>query len=176
MGYGKTAITLGCISSNPAPEIEEPFQSDRIKIKASLVVVPGHLMGQWPLEIEKFGLGSKNVLVIKNMQSLNKTCIDDFMQAEIVVVSFSVFSDKYFSRLARFSGCDPDCVPSGQGGRHFDDGYDKILGSLANRVAQLKDDSPNVYQHIEQDAEKRRAEKTSTAGSLRFDGKKAVYA
>jgi SNF2 family DNA or RNA helicase len=77
VGYGKTCITLAAIDSNPATEsLSETCkfcESGYVHTEATLVVVPTHLMGKWPQEVEKFlGKSSKKVVMIKNMASLNK--------------------------------------------------------------------------------------------------------
>jgi len=59
VGYGKTAITLGLIDASPAsPPMLERFKGKAIDVKATLIVVPKHLMKQWPNELRKF-LGNK---------------------------------------------------------------------------------------------------------------------
>jgi SNF2 family DNA or RNA helicase len=63
-----------------------------VRTKATLVVVPGHLMGQWPREISKFCSDSKQVIIIKDMKQFNETSVADIMAADIVVVNFQVDS------------------------------------------------------------------------------------
>ena len=56
--YGKTAISLGLIDASPkAPPMEPRFEGKAIAVKATLIIVPKHLMKQWPSELAKF-LGS----------------------------------------------------------------------------------------------------------------------
>jgi hypothetical protein len=74
VGYGKTAITLALIRAAPTvngPSLGPPDElKDKLfTTKATLVIVPGHLMSQWPREIKKF-LGRKTrVVEIHNMVS-----------------------------------------------------------------------------------------------------------
>lgn len=180
VGYGKTAITLGLIDSSDEvngepPEPPKDYRSGYIRTKATLVVVPKHLMGQWPEEVKKFLGTSKKVFVVKDMSSLNKLSIDDVQRADIVIVSFAVLSNEtYFSRLARLSGVNPASLPTGNNGsRHFTAVYNECLEALPTSVVQIVNDSTNAFIGITQAAEANR--NRQTAGSLRLDGKKTVY-
>ena len=88
------------------------FNDQCVYTRATLVIVPAHLMGQWPREIEKF-LGQKvKVCIIKDMTSFNNLSIEEVVNADIVVVNFGVLSgEKYFQRLGRLSGIDPETLP-----------------------------------------------------------------
>ena len=111
--------------------------------------------------------------VVKDLTDMNHLTIKDVLNADIVVVSFAVLSnDKYFSRLARLSGVDPASLPS-HGGRHFTAVYNECLEKLCSRVEQIVNDCPAAYSGIEDDAAAHRNQEVK--GSLRLDGKKAVY-
>jgi SNF2 family DNA or RNA helicase len=180
VGYGKTAITLGLIDSaeevnGPPPEPPKDYRSGYIGTKATLVVVPKHLVGQWPDEVKKFLGNSKKVCVIKDLTSLNNLSIDDIQHADIVIVSFAVLNnEKYFSRLARLSGVNPASLPSGtNGSRHFAAVYNECLDALPTRVTQIVKDCPNAYGGIIHADEANKSKKAE--GSVRLDGKKTVY-
>jgi len=133
-------------------------------------------MGQWPEEVKKFLGTTKIVLVIKDLSSLNQLSVQDVEDCDIVLVSFAVLSsEKYFSRLARLSGVNPGSLPSGtnNGGRHFAAVYQECLDSLRGRVSQIKNDCPTAFSAIEEAARAHRRQQAP--GSLRLDGKKAVY-
>lgn len=58
VGYGKTAITLGMIDASPDNTVEDEefsrrLQKGQIATKATLILVPGQLLSQWPKEISK---------------------------------------------------------------------------------------------------------------------------
>jgi hypothetical protein len=176
VGYGKTAITLGLIRASPevngepeAPPLE--FKEQYIYTKATLVIVPAHLLGQWPKEIEKF-LGKKvKVIVIRDMNSFNNLSVEEALNADIVVANFAVLSgDKYFQRLGRLAGVDPGTLPSKAGGRHFDAVYNECLTGLTKRVSLILNDCASAYASIEEDAKFK-----YTGDSVRLDKKKAVY-
>jgi hypothetical protein len=157
------------------PEVPAEFKDSLFHTKATLVIVPTHLMGQWPKEVKKF-LGSKTkVIEIKDIGSLNKLTVGDIMHADIVIANFNLLSnDKYFSRLARFSGVDSGSLPKGKkGGRHFDAIYKECLAGVSQRIALYRDDCSAAFPAIERDAlghQSRAKEK-----HLRLDSKKAVY-
>ena len=58
VGYGKTAITVGLIDSSPDTVPGEGLSPEELSgkhpVKATLIIVPSQLMGQWPKEIKKF--------------------------------------------------------------------------------------------------------------------------
>jgi hypothetical protein len=135
--------------------------------------------GQWPDEIEKFlgGTGGtkKIVLSIKDLSALKALTVNDIKNADIVLVSFSLMNENYFAILARLAGTNPSSFPKGSsGGRHFQAVYRETLESLRVRVSTIVKDCSTVYSSIEQDA-KAHINQQTTEGSLRLDGKKAVY-
>ena len=178
VGYGKTCISLALIDSN-AESANYPQQTDSpfICTRATLVVVPGHLMLQWPREIEKFLGKSKKVCVIKDMKSFNDTAIEDITAADIVVVNFTVLcNDMYYRRLARFAGRSSKSLPMGKkGGRQFDFVYESCLENIPNRVSQLKDDASMVYEAIESDAKKVCKEEAKDDDAFKTERKKSQY-
>jgi len=92
VGYGKTVITLGLIDSAPNVNgaVEPPSNCCHglLYTKATLVIVPGHLMSQWPKEIYKFlsvSKSDKRLCVITSLAELDKTTVDCILKADIVV-------------------------------------------------------------------------------------------
>lgn len=181
---GKTAITLGLIDAasqvNGAPQgAPKEFQDKLFETNATLVIIPTHLMGQWPSEIRKFLGDSKTVITIKDMTSFNKITVKDIEDADIVLVNFTVLSnEKYFQRLARLTGVNGRSLPSG-GGKAGDGRFNEVYGScvrnLEGRVRQLKEDASSVYSDIENDARLHLETEESAEAGVRLDGKKAVY-
>lgn len=180
VGYGKTAITLGLIDSaqdinGEAPNPPDKYRSGFVFTPATLVIVPKHLMGQWPEEVSKFLGKSKKVCCIKDMNSLNKLSIDEVQRADIVIVSFALFTtDKYFARLARLSGVNPASLPTGAGGsRHFTAVYNECVDSLPTRVKQITQDCPSAYDAITQAHEAHKIRQDNSC--IQLDGKKTLY-
>ena len=152
------------------------FNDQYIYTRATLVIVPAHLMGQWPREIEKF-LGKKiKVCLIKDMTSFNNLSIEEVVNADIVVVNFGVLSgEKYFQRLGRLSGIDPETLPKNgkAGGRHFDAVYNQCLTGLMRRVSIIRNDTPSAYASLDDDASSNAIH--SQENTVRLDKKKSVY-
>jgi SNF2 family DNA or RNA helicase len=129
-------------------------------------------MGQWPAEIHKFLGTSKTVVVIKDLSCLNKITVKQIVDADIVVVNFTVLSnEKYFSRLSRLAGAATATVRKG---RHFETVYNDFLKGLTVRVDQIRNDTKNVFTKIQNDA-KKCENRDGCEGGVRLDGKKAVY-
>ena len=185
VGYGKTAITLGLVDAaeevNGAPlKFPDEVLKASIETPATLVVVPAHLMGQWPEEVAKFCGKSKRVVIIKDMSSFNNITVDDMKDADLVLVNFTVLSnDKYHERLARLAGANAGSLPgSKRGGRHFDAVYGECVAGVENRCEILKENRALAYERIEKDAfshwnEEQRA--TQSGVGMRLDRKKSVY-
>lgn len=95
VGYGKTVITLGLIDvqgnrKEKSPKPPEQYRNNLIPTKATLIIVPSHLVGQWKGEIEKFLGKKKRVELINTMANLNSITVDQIQKADIVIVNFTV--------------------------------------------------------------------------------------
>ncbi|TPX64723.1 hypothetical protein SpCBS45565_g05673 [Spizellomyces sp. 'palustris'] len=139
VGYGKTAITLGLIdyaASLPPPPPPPPSHvKGRIPIKATLIIVPSHLVAQWPAEIKKFTGNRFKVLTMLNVANFNKTTVADFEQADIIICARSVLTGiNYWSNLSGLAGS--ELLPVSEG-RYFNIRYREALEKLKNRVKEL---------------------------------------
>lgn len=137
VGYGKTAITLGLIDMQfgannrvlPAPG------NGKIPIKATLIVVPAHLIPQWKREIKKFLGETYRVLAIHNQTKLGNSTIHDFITADIIIAAWSMFdNDTYLEKLAAFAAL-PE-APSNSG-RAFQAWYQRALNRMSRHVDTL---------------------------------------
>ncbi|PGH36533.1 hypothetical protein GX50_00569 [[Emmonsia] crescens] len=149
VGYGKTAITLGLIDSQFAKDSKNVPSSveGAIPIKATLIVVPQHLIDQWSREITKF-LGKKyNVLEIKSIASLRSLTIRRFEIADIVLLSTSVVRGaSYYDRMELFAAT--PAVPKGDG-RIFDEWLVDTMAAVRDHVGLLlKEGSGLMLQNI----------------------------
>ncbi|KAI9342379.1 helicase-like transcription factor HLTF/DNA helicase RAD5, DEAD-box superfamily [Obelidium mucronatum] len=142
VGYGKTAITLGLIDhgkneksyNEPRPEMH-----GRIPVKATLILVPGHLLKQWPSEIKKFTGETLTTIVITDVGNLNKLTIREVMKADIVITSSKIFnSAKYWDNVEVFAANGRLPPDPKKGGRYFNSRYQDCLESMKNQVEKLK--------------------------------------
>ncbi|ORX34744.1 hypothetical protein BD324DRAFT_131575 [Kockovaella imperatae] len=138
VGYGKTIISLALIAESKGLETPEPAPQGSIELKATLVVVPGHLSKQWPSEITRFTGKMFNTVVIQNMADLNKLSIADLSKADIIVLASEIFeSDAYWQRFEYLSAQPDDWLNDKNGGRFFSDRLDTALASLEQQTALL---------------------------------------
>ncbi|EDN07154.1 predicted protein [Histoplasma mississippiense (nom. inval.)] len=147
VGYGKTAITLGLIDYQFTKDVKNVprFVKGAIPIKATLIVVPHHLIDQWSREITKF-LGKKyNVLEIKSIASLRSLTILRFEIADIVLLSTSVIRGaSYYERMELFAAT--SAVPKGDG-RIFDEWLSDATAAVRDHVDLLLTKGPEVVLH-----------------------------
>jgi hypothetical protein len=144
VGYGKTAITLAMIDCT-SKSVEREFEKrqnkpipGRIASKATLIIVPGHLNGQWNSEVSKFlKKGSLDVVAVQNVTDLNKVTVEDIQDADIVLLSSSIFtSTAYLENLQAFAGGRD--LPTSDG-RHFRESVQATAPSLRAHVDLLQD-------------------------------------
>lgn len=138
VGYGKTAISLGLVDvARSLDPLDLPAKKGKVALKATLVVVPPHLTGQWEGEIKKFlGRGKHKYKVVKlyDMTSLNSTSVKELMEADIVLVALSVFKvTTYWTNLAGLSAA--GALPNGDlATRHFNARLVEVLAGLGEQV------------------------------------------
>lgn len=138
VGYGKTIISLALVaeaSSSPAPD---PAPEGLIDLKATLIVVPGHLSKQWPSEIARFTGSMFNVIVIQNMADLKNKSITELKRADIIVMAAETFeTDGYWERMEYLSGQPEDWLSDKNGGRFFQDRLETAMAALRLQTATL---------------------------------------
>ncbi|GAA5990551.1 hypothetical protein JCM10908_003126 [Rhodotorula pacifica] len=140
VGYGKTAITLGLIAARQEADADLPDDDERIPIKATLIVVPKHLSQQWPDEVNKFTRPALNTLVIQNHMHLKKFTIEDFQNADVVIVSESLFtSGVYWPYTADFAASTVDIKTDKKAGRYFRHCVDTAMESLGAQIRRIRD-------------------------------------
>ncbi|KAF7309902.1 Helicase C-terminal domain-containing protein [Mycena indigotica] len=142
VGYGKTATTLGLIDCT-ADEVEAEFEEmgripGKILTKATLVVVPPHLTKQWQSEAKKFTANRFEVLVIPTVTHLNPLTIQDFQEADIVVIASTLSkSQAYTDNLELLAG--NGTLPA-SAGRHFNARLKEISEALKSQTDRLQDE------------------------------------
>ncbi|KAJ7696566.1 hypothetical protein B0H17DRAFT_1053716 [Mycena rosella] len=142
VGYGKTATTLGlidCMRKNVEKDFERIGRVDgKIALKATLVVVPPHLIRQWESETKKFTKDHFNIITIATVASLNPLTIEDFQDADIIIVASGLSkSQAYADNLQLLSG--NGVLPSAAG-RHFNARLLEISASLKTQTNRLQDE------------------------------------
>ncbi|KAJ7654469.1 hypothetical protein DFH06DRAFT_1298898 [Mycena polygramma] len=142
VGYGKTATTLGLIDCT-AKAVKKDFEKigrvdGKIAIKATLIVVPPHLTRQWESETKKFTKDHFTVIVIASLSNLNKLTIEDFQDADIIIVASGLSkSQAYADNLQLLSG---NGVLPNSAGRHFNARLQEISESLKAQTNRLQDE------------------------------------
>ena len=155
VGYGKTIISLALIAESKNHEAPEPAPKGLIDLKATLIVVPGHLSKQWPSEIERFTGKTFKVVVIQNMRDLQGKTISELGKADIIVVASEIFeSDAYWQRFEYLSAQPEDWLNDKQGGRFFSDRFDTALQSLRGQTQSIKEDGTEAAVEAMQSAQK----------------------
>ncbi|KAM0792935.1 hypothetical protein ACM66B_002694 [Microbotryomycetes sp. NB124-2] len=183
VGYGKTAIAIGLISSRLAP-VEIPDDCDRIPVKASLVIIPPHLCSQWPSEIAKFTKGSAEgglkVITIKDVADLKRNTIHDIQGADVVVIADSVFkSPLYWPQLGDWSASQRGVKYDQRAGRYFRVCVEESLEALPGQVRLLRStDGPQKVLAAVNEARKARSKKQDVVvePSKRLKGQAALFA
>ena len=138
VGYGKTIISLALIAETRKTPVPDSPPPGLIDIKATLIIVPGHLSKQWPSEINRFTGKMFRTVVIQNMRDLQKNNISDLARADIIVMASEVFeADTYWSRFEYLSAQPEDWLNDKQGGRFFADRLDSAMKTLRTQVGHL---------------------------------------
>ncbi|CAE6454320.1 unnamed protein product [Rhizoctonia solani] len=139
VGYGKTAITLGliaCTLEKKSSVSGGTLLDGRIRTNATVIVVPPHLVLQWPSEVKKFTAKEFKVVVAKDQKDLNGVAIQDIIDADIVITASGTFkSDRHLENITAFAG-ERD-LPSSDG-RYFNARLDEALEKLKGQIVRLK--------------------------------------
>ncbi|KAK6505099.1 hypothetical protein TWF481_007021 [Arthrobotrys musiformis] len=158
VGYGKTAITLGLLTSLKDSYVPPQDSNGRIPIKGTLIIVPSHLVEQWASEIAKFTGKLFKVVVIKTMGNMKSLTIKDIIAADIILIPMTLLkSPLYLERLAEFSGGGD--APAKEG-RRFQQWLDDCKGKLGPQIHRLQSgDTTKVLSEINDGYAKRKEAK-----------------
>ena len=139
VGYGKTIISLALIAETKGIPAPNPAPPGLIDLKATLIVVPGHLSKQWPSEIKRFTGSMFKLITIQNHGDLKQKSISELAKADIIVMASEVLEqDPYWARFEYLSGQPEDWLNDKQGGRFFNDRLNTAMVSLAANVETLQ--------------------------------------
>ncbi|ORY22614.1 hypothetical protein BCR39DRAFT_551149, partial [Naematelia encephala] len=139
VGYGKTIISLALIAETKGVPAPEASPKGLIDLKATLIVVPGHLSKQWPSEIERFTGKMFRTIVIQNMRDLQGKTLSELSKADIIVMAAELFdSDAYWERFEYLSAQPEDWLGDKAGGRFFADRFDTAMVGLKEQTRMLQ--------------------------------------
>ncbi|KAI9877173.1 MAG: hypothetical protein M1830_004631 [Pleopsidium flavum] len=137
VGYGKTLITLGLIDTQFSEDTWTPGTAGngKIPIKATLIVLPRHLIPQWTRQISKFVRSTYVVLTIQDQRKLGACTIQDFINADIIIAAWSMFDNAtYLERLEQFAALPEAPATSG---RAFQTWYTRARDRTARHLDVL---------------------------------------
>ncbi len=140
VGYGKTATTLALIDIQKwdAEDYAGYQNSGCLPVKATLILVPLHLIHQWKGQILKFlGLRSddERILVIEKMVDLTAISVKRIKNAVIVLVAWQVLNTStYMARMSHFA-----TLPMGpsSGGREIEAWLTRACGNVEKHMGEL---------------------------------------
>jgi hypothetical protein len=137
VGYGKTILSLALIDVQQGTVDDEvpECMDGALPIKATLIIIPEHLLNQWRREIKRF-LGTKyRVVEIRTMSDLRALSIGEIMAADIVLISTKLLqTEGYYKKLEVFAGV--STVPKGTG-RIFEQWFEDALAGTREHVELL---------------------------------------
>jgi hypothetical protein len=165
-------LALALVDAAPHVSLESP--SPRLlRTNATLIIVPPHLSGQWPAEVNKFLGAGKAVVQLETLSSLNSVSVKDMQDADIVIVNFTLLSnDKYFSRLANLCGVDSSLVGNDSRGRRFEYLYAACVREMPLVVETIRQSCSKAHKLI-RDRAKENTDNTDE--SIWIESKKAAY-
>ncbi|KAL1881427.1 hypothetical protein VTK73DRAFT_3945 [Phialemonium thermophilum] len=117
IGYGKTVVTIALLELRRQFDGTESIVERRrcsprwtdfdnllesfIHLKATLIIVPGHISTQWVAEFKKFG-SCAEIVKIPDVKTLRKTPLEKLVKADVILVSESFFrSAPYLESIDR---------------------------------------------------------------------------
>ncbi|RDL37552.1 uncharacterized protein BP5553_04985 [Venustampulla echinocandica] len=107
VAFGKTALVLALIAKSMPKASEHAAKTIKgaVPLKATIVLVPAHLTGQWESEVKKFMKMSRNVLVVKNILSYKSMTVAKFQAADIIIFNMNLLDHEgYNTLLSNFAG------------------------------------------------------------------------
>lgn len=146
VGFGKTAVVLGLLDAQHTRDVQESQQDCKgaIPLKATLIVVPETLFGQWRAEIEKFLGWRYNILPLVSPKDLWKTTVESLEQADFVLAAWPIFTgEPYFAQLRKIAG--RPRVPQKRVGRFFEEWYADTMRSIEDHVDILRNHGLDAF-------------------------------
>lgn len=175
VGYGKTIVTLALIHLQQEFDKTESIEKRATKnpglnhLKATLVVVPCHLVDQWASEAKKFmNIESSEIVQIKHLRDLVEE--SDWRvhkrleNAKLIILNTDVLNSSYYANVAKLAGSlePPYADGAAVKGRAFQTWLEESVseaGKNANKLIALHQDSsldPEALRELRDDIESRR--------------------
>jgi SNF2 family DNA or RNA helicase/site-specific DNA-cytosine methylase len=134
VGYGKTVISLALIDIQRRRQRhsirQQLFSRTTINLKATLIIVPRHIVRQWQHEIERFLQNDTDPWVVHTIYDLDDVEQEKMIQADIILLSRDVLklTLERIEKLADASGC--VITSTETGGRNLHDWYREVVQGL----------------------------------------------
>ena len=90
VGMGKTLQTITLIDTNKS-KYNSLIKNNKLYCKATIIIVPNHLCGQWVREINNHLVRPLNVIQLLTKKHYNKYTHYDFVKADVIIVSANFF-------------------------------------------------------------------------------------
>jgi hypothetical protein len=90
VGMGKTLQIITLINHNKTKYISK-VKNNKIYTKATLIIAPNHLCGQWLREFDIHLNNSLNIISLLTKKHYNKFTYYDFIKADVIIVSANFF-------------------------------------------------------------------------------------
>ncbi|GAA5939099.1 hypothetical protein JCM3775_003183 [Rhodotorula graminis] len=157
VGYGKTCITLALIAARRKHDADLPKSTDRVPLKATLVVVPKHLFGQWGTEVDKFAGSGLKCIAISDVAKLKQYSVADFQDADVVIIAQSILSSpRFWPYTADFAASRVDIKTDDKAGRYFRHCVAETMVALGDQVKRLVGEGAKAAYEAIQSARKNR--------------------
>lgn len=92
VGMGKTLQTITLIDTNKS-KYDSFIKNNKIYSKATIIIVPNHLCGQWVREIDNHLIKPLNVIQLLTKKHYYKYSYYDLMNCDVVLVSSNFFTN-----------------------------------------------------------------------------------
>ncbi|KAL2874671.1 hypothetical protein SGCOL_010141 [Colletotrichum sp. CLE4] len=153
IGYGKTVVTLGLVDYTTSSEDAEFSTLERaqwlgttsfIHIKATLVIVPPHIVSQWAKEAKRF-VKQLRTLVLTKTTDISRKSME---KADIIIVSSTLMSsEKNIDKLAAIAKM--PSIRQKRSNRDFQDWHYEIVDTIKHAAFDHKDSNNPGNAHIE---------------------------
>ena len=112
MGLGKTLCCLSLLDSTPERHNTEPTQNEiEIRTKATLIIVPSHLVKQWESEVERLYKKGKKIVKVFTKTHHQSLTYFDFIEADVILTTQQfILNLKYYANLVNIKN-EKDLVP-----------------------------------------------------------------